>query len=193
MAANPDELKREIEVTRGNLGETLDAIGDRVSPGRMMERRKNRVTYGVRSIRDRVMGTASNATHTVADDASSMAHSVGDTVSGAASTVVDTVKSAPQTVTQQTQGAPLVAGAIAFGIGFMAAAAFPASHAEEAVGEKLMEKAEPLKDELTSTVKEAAGEVADHLKGPAMDAASDLGDSAKESVQQVTAAASSGD
>ena len=31
MGQSPEELKEEIETTRGDLGETLDAIGDRVS------------------------------------------------------------------------------------------------------------------------------------------------------------------
>ena len=41
MGQSADELRHDIEATRGQLGETLDAIGDRVSPGRMIERRKN--------------------------------------------------------------------------------------------------------------------------------------------------------
>ena len=33
MGQSPEELKDNIETTRGELGETLDAIGDRVQPG----------------------------------------------------------------------------------------------------------------------------------------------------------------
>jgi hypothetical protein len=44
MGQSAEELRRDIERTREGLGETLDAIGDRVSPGRIMERKKNRVT-----------------------------------------------------------------------------------------------------------------------------------------------------
>ena len=58
MGQDADQLKREIEDTRGELGGTLDAIGDRLSPGRMVERRKNRMMNGLHNVRDRVMGTA---------------------------------------------------------------------------------------------------------------------------------------
>jgi len=49
MGQNADELRRNIETTRENLGETVEAIGDRVSPGRMIERRKNRVMTNFRN------------------------------------------------------------------------------------------------------------------------------------------------
>ena len=42
MGQSAEELRYEIADTRAELGQTLDAIGDRVSPGRMIERRKNR-------------------------------------------------------------------------------------------------------------------------------------------------------
>ncbi len=60
MGQNADELRRNIETTRENLGETVEAIGDRVSPGRMIGRRKNRVMTNFRNIRERVMGSASD-------------------------------------------------------------------------------------------------------------------------------------
>ena len=65
MGQSATELKQEIAQTRQNLGETLDAIGDRVSPGRMVERRKNRMTRGFQNVRERVMGTASSMTDSV--------------------------------------------------------------------------------------------------------------------------------
>ena len=49
--ASAEELRYEIADTRAELGQTLDAIGDRVSPGRMIERRKNRFVVGMRSAR----------------------------------------------------------------------------------------------------------------------------------------------
>jgi hypothetical protein len=75
MGESADELRREIEYTRGGLGETLDAIGDRLSPGRMMERRKNRVMNGLQTVRDKVMGTATETGSTVS-------HAVGDAAGG---------------------------------------------------------------------------------------------------------------
>ena len=36
MGTSAEELRRDIAQTREDLGETIDAIGDRVSPGRVM-------------------------------------------------------------------------------------------------------------------------------------------------------------
>ena len=43
MAERTEELRQEIEQTRDHLGGTLDAIGDRVIPGRVVERKVNKV------------------------------------------------------------------------------------------------------------------------------------------------------
>ena len=67
MGQSAEELRYEIADTRAELGQTLDAIGDRVSPGRMIERRKNRFVVGMRSAKDRIMGTASDAGTAVTD------------------------------------------------------------------------------------------------------------------------------
>jgi len=162
MGQSTDELRRDIERTRNELGSTMDAIGDRVSPGRIIERRKNRVSNSVRGVRDRVMGSAGE-------------------MSDGASQAVEKVGEVPQMVRERTEGAPLMAGAIAFGVGFLFAAIFPATRSEQEASQKLMEKAEPLKQELTSTGRE----MAEHLKEPAMDAASQLKDSAMEGANSV--------
>lgn len=163
MGQNPDELRRDIEEIRGGLGDTLDAIGDRVSPGRVLERRKNRAVQGLQSVRDRVMGTASDATSTL-----------GSTM--------DTVKDAPGAVRHQAQGSPVAAGAVAFGVGFLAAAIFPPSRSEQHAVQGLVDKAEPLKDELTA----AAKDLAQNVKGAAQDAVEDVKSVAAESKQAVT-------
>jgi len=179
MGQSAEELRRDIERTREGLGDTLDAIGDRVSPGRIMERKKNRLTSGLRSARERVMGTVNDTTHAVSD----RVHSVGDGASGA----IDHVKDVPGAVREQTQGAPLIAGALAFGVGFLIAAAFPATQTEKEAGARVMEKVEPLKGELAS----AGKEMAEHLKEPAIEAANQVKDAAKESAQSVTETAKS--
>lgn len=167
MGQSTDELRRDIETTRDNLGETLDAIGDRVSPGRMIERRKNRVVGALQDIRDRVMGSASELQSTVTDS-----------TAGA----VDTLKSAPETVRGQTEGSPLVAGGVAFGVGVLLASVFPASEKEKQAADRLMDKVEPVKDELAQTGRE----IADHLKEPAREAMEQVKDTATEGTRSVT-------
>jgi len=167
MGQGTEELRRDIEYTRADLGETLDAIGDRVSPGRMVERRKNRAVNSLTSVRDRVMGTASDA-----------GQAVGDTAGGA----VDTIKAAPDAVVQKMQGSPLVAGGIAFGVGVLLASIFPVTAKEQEVAGQLKEKAEPLAEDL----KQTGQQMAEHMKEPAREAVESVKQAATEGQQAVT-------
>lgn len=171
MGQSADQLRREIESTRSDLGETLDAIGDRLSPGRMMERRKNRVVGSLQSVRERVMGSASDAGSTVSQ-----------AMTGTASSAVDTIKDAPETLRQHAQGNPLAAGAIAVGVGVLLASIFPATEQEQRAAGQLMDKAEPLKDEL----RQAGQEVAEHIKEPAREAVEEVKDAAAEGAQAIS-------
>ena len=166
MGQSAAELRQEIEDTRDDLGETLDAIGDHVSPGRMIERRKNRLANGLHEVRTRVMGTASDTSA-----------AIGDSAGGA----MDSIKGTPDAVRHQTQGNPLAAGAIAFGFGVLLASVFPASEREKQAAGQAMDKAEPLKEELKHT----GEEVAEHLKEPAREAIEHVKESATEGQQAV--------
>ena len=131
-----------------------------------MERRKNRMTNGLRTAKDRIFGSASDAGGAVADTAG---------------TAVDAVRSAPDAAMTQTQGKPVVAGAVAFGVGFLVAAAFPPSEVEEQAASKVIDKAEPLKEQLTA----AGQDVAEHLKEAATEAAAQVKDAATTGGEQV--------
>ena len=163
MGERTEELKREIESTRSDLGDTLDAIGDRVSPGRVMERRKNRMNAGVRSVVDRVMGKAHD-------------------VAGTGHDVMGSAHDLPGSVRSQTQGTPLIAGAVAFAVGFIAASAIPPSEAEVAASGQLLERSGPVKAELSHV----GHEIAEHLKEPAQEAVGEVKAAAQEGAQSVT-------
>jgi len=172
MGQGPEELRRDIERRRDDLGATIDAIGDRVSPGRIMERRRNRIVGGVRAVTDRLMGTVSAGTDHVGDVASS----VKDHVSG------DAIK-------HQTTGAPIGAGLVAFGIGFIVAAAFPATQPEQDLAERANDAIEPVKgaiaeagQHIAADLKDDATQAASEVKETATAAAGDVTDSAKEHV-----------
>jgi len=177
MGQDTEELRREIESTRSDMSETLDAIGDRVSPGRMVTRSKNRFATTMGSMRERVMGSA---------------HHAKDQLTGTTESATDTVKHMPEAVGQRTAGAPMIAGGIAFGIGFLIAVAFPASKAEEEASGKVMEALEPVKQDLKESaqqvaqnVKEPAKESVDALKNTATDAARSVASTAKEATADV--------
>lgn len=166
MGQSTEQLKRDIENTRGHLGETLEAIGDRVSPARVVERRKNRMMRSITNVRERVMGTASDT-----------GRAIGDTAGGA----IDTLTSTPDTVRQQTQGSPLVAGAIAFGVGLLAASIAKPSEIERRAADQLADKVDPLKDEL----KQAGQELVEHMQEPVREAVAQVKDTAAEGSQVV--------
>ena len=174
MGQTAEELRQDIAGTRDNLSDTLDAIGDRVNPGRVIERRKNRIATGVRAAVDRVMGTAH----------------------GAADAVCDT----PSSVGSSTQGAPLVAGALAFAAGFLLAVAFPPSEQEteliapllDPIKEELTDVAHEVADDLKVPAQEAVGQVKDTaqdavtvVKHAATQATSETKDQAQQAVQTV--------
>jgi len=146
---------------------TLEAIGDRVSPGRMMERRKNRVIVWFGCARDRVMGTAQDVTDRVSDKA----HTVGSAPSNAM-----------ETVRSNTSGAPLVAGGIAFGVGMLVGSVFPASRTEQQLGQRAKEAAEPVKKEL----QDAGQQMVEQLKEPVSEAVEDV----KQTANRASAGAS---
>jgi hypothetical protein len=183
MAKSAEELRAEIADNRAQLSNTMDAIGDRVSPGRMFERKKNRTVQGVRSLKERVMGTVDDVGHAVVDAAHGAVDKAHDKTEG--------VHNMPETIRIQSRGNPMVAGGIAFGIGFLTAVALPPSRTEREATSAVMDKSAPLKDELTK----AAHEVVEDLKDPAQqalaevksaanDAATHVADVAKDSVHQ---------
>jgi hypothetical protein len=182
VGQSPEELRREIEQTRMGMSENLDAIGDRVSPGRIVERRTNRMRNGVSSLRERVMGAPSSMGSTLSDHTPSVG-GVTDRVSGAG----EALRSAPEGAKQTAEGNPMLAGALAFGAGFVAAAIFKGSEAEARAATTLQEKAQPRKEEAQSV----AREVASGLQEPAQQAAESLKQTATSATEQVKEAAQS--
>ena len=59
VGQSAEELRLQIAATREDLGTTVDAISDHVSPSRIVQRRKNRVASRWIAARESVMGTAS--------------------------------------------------------------------------------------------------------------------------------------
>lgn len=192
MGQNPDQIRRNIESTRADMGAALDEIGDRVSPGRIVERRKERIRDRVQSVRTRVMGSSEDDLYpsysaysgaTGYPDYSGAQADSGSTLTS----IKEGVQGAPQQVRQQAAGSPLVAGAIAFGAGLLAAGLMPSSKAERKAATALQEKAEPLKEQ----VKEVASDVGANVAEVAKDAKTTLTDQAREAAEQVRTEAQS--
>jgi gas vesicle protein len=173
-AASLDESARvrsEIDDTREHLGQTVEAIGDRVIPGRIIERRKESTSQSLRGLRDRVMGRAQHTRDHVADSAGS---------------TVDHLRDAPDSIAQRAEGSLLAAGGVAFAIGLLAAAVWRPTEPERQAIEKVAEAA----PQITSGVTEVGREVADTVKHEAASAAEELKSSVAEAGGAVKAAAS---
>ena len=108
MSSNPDQIRQEIQSTRAELSDDVNAHTDSVRPSSVARRQVDKVRDGVSSVKDNVMGTAENAT---------------DSVSGAAG-------DAKSAVRRQARGNPLVAGLVAFGAGWLVSSLIPATSAE---------------------------------------------------------------
>ena len=177
--SDPDEIRTDIERTRQELGQDVDALADKVNPGKVAQRQTEKVRNAATRVKDRVMGTASDVKERVTGTASDLVDSTQSAAGQAGGTVAD----APRKVASATQGNPLAVGLIAFGVGLLAASLVPASKPEQQAAEKAKGAAAPLVDE----VKGAAKESADHLKEPAKGAAEAVTERAKEGVETVKA------
>ena len=164
--SNPDEIRADIERTRAELGQDVDALADKVTPSKIAERQTRKVRRALTSVKDRVMGVASD---------------VGDTAHDAADHVGDAVADAPHKVASTTRGNPIAVGLIAFGVGWLAASLVPPSKVERQAADQAKDAAAPLVDE----VKDVAMESADHLREPAKEAAEAVTERAKEGVETV--------
>lgn len=186
--ATEERMTTEIAGTRENLSRDVDALYDKVSPSRAVERRKAAVRGRLSSLRHSVMGPARSA------GGSGAMGSVSDTASQAAGAVQDRAQSAVGTVQSQTQGSPLAAGLVAFGAGMVISALIPASKVEEQAAQRLTEAAKesPLMDEARSvgqevgqSLRQSATDAAQEVKETAQEAAANLKDEGQVAAQTV--------
>jgi ElaB/YqjD/DUF883 family membrane-anchored ribosome-binding protein len=156
------QVRDEIDATREQLGQKLDAIGDRVSPGRILERRKDRVADRFRALRERVMGSAEDGTEHLTE-------------------AIGAARQAPTAARERTQGNPLAAGAVAFGVGMLASSLWRPTPTERRAAEAAVDIAPALTEGIMETgrdamdaVKEQASAATDELRASAGDAAHDI-------------------
>jgi hypothetical protein len=214
MSTDPDQIRSEIDQTQRELSADVDALTEKLSPQRMVERRVRRSRTAMTNMKDRIMGSTSDAYQTAGSTASDVGESVSarasaarDTVVGTASSAVDTVRSAPDTARRSTQGNPLAAGLIAFGAGWLLSALLPASEPEQQVASQVkdfaVEQGRPVAEQLgqagqqaaqelkesaqqrAETVKETATDAASTVTGEAQSAASDVSGQAQQSAGRV--------
>jgi|KBSSwiStaDraftv2_1062776.scaffolds.fasta_scaffold585511_1 hypothetical protein len=173
MGQESEELRADIERRRENMTGTIDAIEDRVVPGRIIERRRQAVRGWVGGVRERVMGPP----QTLKQQASSAADRVGEGMSH----MSDAISGTPAQLQQATAGSPLIAGAVAFGIGALIAAVLPETEPER----RAIRAVQPQVDAATDALKEAGQQALETAKGSAQEAAGDLKQSASDHAREV--------
>lgn len=159
---SPDEIREEIERTRGNLGSNVDALADKVNPSSIAHRQTKKVKGKFTTIKESVMGSVEDAK----DSGSSAA---------------DSLKDASQRAASAAKGNAIAVGLVAFGMGMLLSSLIPASEKEQELATAAKEKAGPAID----AVKTAGQDAAENLKGPAMEGLNSVKESAQDAVGTV--------
>jgi ElaB/YqjD/DUF883 family membrane-anchored ribosome-binding protein len=154
MGEDPNAIRAEIEQTRSQMGDTIEAIGYKTD---VKARAKDSVSEKTGAVKDKVssvMGRASDSTP-----------SSGDVKQGA--------RQAASTAQENPLG--LAIGAVA--VGFVAGLLVPTTDVEN-------EKIGPMADQVKDKVKETGQEALDHGKQVAQDVAQSAQETVKESGQE---------
>jgi cell division septum initiation protein DivIVA len=197
MTSDPGQIRGNIEQTQRNLSADVDALAEKVSPSRMVERRVEQTRWAMTSVKDRIMGSAAETTSTVSGTASSAAASAKDSLAAKASSAADMASSAPEQARQRTRGNPLAAGLVAFGAGWLLSSLLPATEPEQQAAAQVkdlaMEKGRPVAQELghagqeaAQSLRESAQQRAQSVKETATDAASTVAGEAQSQASDVT-------
>jgi Protein of unknown function (DUF3618) len=187
MGQDPDAIRQDIEQTRAEMSETVEAIGYKAD---VPSRAKEKVSQKVDAARAKVSQATSRAKEAVAGSTAD----AGDTAGGVASRVRDATPSGEQVKQQARRAAglaqenPLGLAIGAAAIGFLAGLAVPSTRVED---ERLGPVADQVKDQVKQTGQEAlergkqvAREAATSTTEAAKQQGQDLADSAKQRGQQ---------
>ncbi len=99
---DPEALVREIEATREDLAETIDAIADRISPKRVAGRGKETVKEKTAAAREVIGEKVAAAREAVAERTAGAREQLGEKTLAAKETVGATTSTARQALDEQT-------------------------------------------------------------------------------------------
>jgi gas vesicle protein len=169
MGQDPDAIRQDIEDTRAEMSETVEAVGYKAD---VPSRAKDKVSETVDSVKDKVSDTTTRAKEAVTG-----------TTARASDRVVDATPSSGQVKQQARRTAglarenPLGLAIGAAAIGFLAGLAVPSTRVEN-------EKLGPVADQVKDKVKETGQEALDRGKQVAQEVASSAADTAKQTTQE---------
>jgi hypothetical protein len=162
MGEDPRDIEQRIETTRGQMGETVEALSAKADvPGRVkgyMGDKKGAVTSKVTGAKEKVTGAAGSAT----DSGSQLADQAGQTARKGAGIAKENPLG-------------LAVGSVA--AGFLVGMLLPTSRIED-------ERLGPIADQVKEHAREVGGEAIEHGKQIAQDAAGAATETAKEAGQE---------
>ncbi len=176
MGEEPDRIRAEIEATRAEMSETVDALGYKADV-------KSRAKESIQEKKDSAKESIVGATQSVKEKIVGAGSSVGDSVSSVGGSVSDKTPDAEQVKHQakravgvaQSNPLGLAIGSVA--VGFIAGMLIPSTRVED-------EKLGPVADDVKERAKQTGQEALEHGKQVAQDAAQSAQETVKESGQE---------
>ena len=165
MGQDPDAIRQDIEQTRAEMSDTVEAVGYKAD---VPSRAKEAVSDKVESVRSKVSDTATRAKEAVAGTASR---------AGDATPSSGEVKQRTRQVAGMAKENPLGLAIGAVAIGFLAGLVVPSTRIED-------ERLGPVADQVKDKVKETGQEALDRGRQVAQEVASSAADTAKEQTQE---------
>lgn len=186
MSRSSDDVRRGIGRVQGAVGDTLEAIGDRVAPKKVVARAKETVADKVDEVRDHVdptrlvkrrsdhlrrrvkdalgsvMGSTPDArSAAVAATSTAAAHTreLSQRAGQATADVVHGAREAPSALRAKAEGNPLAAGLVALGAGMLAASLLPRGEREQQAIDRLKQQLEPVRQQALEAGRSVAGEL----------------------------------
>jgi gas vesicle protein len=154
VGEEPDRIRREIEQTRAEMGETVDALTYKAD---IKSRAKERVVGAGQSVRDRVIGAKDSAVDSTPDR--------------------EQVAQQARRAKGLAQDNPLGFAIGSIAVGFVAGMLVPSTRVEN-------EKLGPVSDQVTEKAKETGQEALEHGKEVARETAQQAQETLSESAQQ---------
>jgi gas vesicle protein len=192
MGQDPDAIREEIERTRMEMNETVDAIGYKAD---VPSRAREAVSDKVDSVRSKVGDTAARAKDAIAGTASRAGDKVGDTADGVrgATPSLGEVKQTARRAAGMAQRNPLGMAIGAAALGFLAGLTVPSSRVEDRklgpVADQVKDKAREVGQETLErgrqVAQEAARSASETVKEQGRQQGQDLAGSVRQSAQEV--------
>jgi hypothetical protein len=165
MGQDPDAIRQDIEQTRSEMSETVEAVGYKAD---VPSRAKEAVGEKVENVKSKVSDTATRAKEAVVGTASR---------AGDATPSRGEVKQQTRRVAGLAKENPLGLAIGAAAIGFLAGLAVPSTRVED-------ERLGPVADQVKDRVKETGQEALDRGRQVAQDVAGTAADTARQRTQE---------